>query len=211
MVGLFCVALGALFLGGAIYRFRQVARGWNGGSRAEVLSMGAWMSLVAFYGVCFLVAGGAMTFNHPMTTGLSKVVISAMVVTAVVAAFLALASLFTRRQEWSADNTRRAVSGLPRRRHWMSPGFVFVLWYIGGALVAVSGALLIISMGVIDPALADDSDRLGTLMFALTCGAFLTAVVVAGIQWWSLRAEDARMQLADHQMLTSGSGGPAGQ
>ncbi|KXF49371.1 hypothetical protein AXA44_24935 [Rhodococcus sp. SC4] len=90
----------------------------------------------------------------------------------------------------------------------MSPGFVFCLWYIGGALVVLSVTFLMISMGVIDSALADDSDRLGSLMIALTCGAFLIAVVVAGIQWWRLRAEDTRMQLADHQMLV-GSGGPA--
>jgi uncharacterized integral membrane protein len=169
--------------------------------------MAAWMVLAAFYGACCLFVAGTRVFDSEMTGVSATVLLVAMVVTAVVCVLLAVASLLTRRRAWSADNKRRAEFGLPRRRHWMPPGFVFVLWYIGGALVAVSGALLIISTGVMDPALADDSDRLGALMLALTVGAFLIAVVVAGIQWWSLRTEDARMRLADHQMLTAGSGG----
>ncbi|MDH6293146.1 hypothetical protein [Rhodococcus opacus] len=211
MVTFVAVALGILMLGGASYRLRAVARGWNDRARAENLSMAAWMVLAAFYGACCLFVAGTRVFDSEMTGVSATVLLVAMVATAVVCVLLAVASLLTRRRAWSADNKRRAEFGLPRRRHWMPPGFVFVLWYIGGALVAVSGALLIISMGAIDPALADNSDRLGTLVFALTCGAFLIAVVVAGIQWWSLRTEDARMQLADHQMLTAGSGGPAGQ
>ncbi|MFE5700483.1 hypothetical protein [Rhodococcus koreensis] len=201
------LALGAAFLGGALYQLRGVVRNWSDGDRSKNQSMVAAMSLVALYGLLFLYSGlvGLLGARLSATT-----ILTFFTATVLVGTVFSAASVYSKRRAWSLDNELRAASSRPDRRHWMPPMLVGLVWLLGG-LIAQFGVLLLVASPSIGDSPEPAQDDLGvTVALVCTAAVMVIAAGAAGTQKWRLDREESRLQISDRTMAQRGHGGGKG-